>query len=355
MRFPVLLRASLAGVVLTAPEGKDSLAFHPSAGTSLTKGFRTTSEFALDSVRADVDGTDVSQMVGQVEVSVESSSTYEVTDLYKAVAEGRPLELLRTFDTLEGSATFSMSQAPEMPEMASTSELEGKTVAFRWNDEKGEYERSFHESTGDEKLLEDLDEDMDLRFLLPAGEIEVGGTWNIELEALQAIAMPGGNLHLMPEGEAADPETMEMFAGLMDSFGTTLGEMLEGQCVCTYKGVREEGGTKVGEVEVAIEITGALDLRELINQFIDTALAQAPAEVDIEVDLGTADLSLDYEGAGTILWNLEAGRVQSFILTGEVSFGMKLAASLDAMGESHSIDAAFEMSGEMTNEVTTQE
>ena len=355
MRLTDLLRASLAGVVLSAPEETDSLSFHPAAGSSLTKGFVTESEFSLDSISAVVDGQDVSQMAGQVELSMTSSATYEVTDVYKSVAEGRPLELLRTFDTLEGSATFSLAQAPEMPEISSASDLEGKTVAFRWNAEKDEYERSFHESTGDEKLLEDLEEDMDLRFLLPDEEVEVDGTWNIELEELLALLMPGGNLQLMPEGEAADPEAMEMFAGLMDSLGTSFGEMLEGQCVCTYKGTREEGGTKVGEIELAIEITGALDLRELMNQFIETAMANAPAEIEVDFDIGTADLSLDYEGTGTFLWNLEAGRVHSFSLDGEVGFGLKLAASIEAMGESHSIDASAEMSGEMTNEVATKE
>lgn len=355
MRLVVLLRASLAGVVLAAPEGKDTLAFHPAADASLSKVFATTSEFALDSASVVVDGQDVGAMLGQIEFGLETSSNYEVTDLYKAVAGGRPVELLRTFDVLESTATVSMSQAPEMPELTSASELEGKTVLFRWNAEKDEYERSFHESSGDEELLEDLEEDMDLRFLLPAEEVEVDGTWNVELEALLAITMPGGNLHLMPEGEHADPEAMEMFEGFMDSFGTTFGDLLEGQCVCTFKGVREEAGTRVGEVEIALEITGSMDLRELLNQLIESAMAEAPAEIDVDVDIGTADLSLDYEGAGTLLWNLEAGRLHSFSLDGEVSFAVKLAASIDAMGENHSIDAALEMSGEMLNEVAIQE
>jgi hypothetical protein len=355
MRLNDLLRASLAGVALTAPEEKDTLAFHPAAGSALTKGFVTESEFSLDSISAVVDGQDLSQVIGQFEVSMTSSATYEVTDIYKAVAEGRPLELLRTFETLASSATFSMTQAPEMPEITSSSELEGKTVAFRWNAEKGEYERSFHESTGDEKLLEDLDEDMDLRFLLPDGEVEADGTWNIELEELLALLMPGGNLQLMPEGEAMDPEGMEMFAGVMDSFGSTFGEMLEGQCVCTYKGAREEGGAKLGEIELAIEVTGTLDLRELMNQLIETAMSEAPTDVEVDFDIGTADLSVDYEGTGTFLWNLEAGRLHSFSLDGEVGFGVKLAASIEAMGESHRADVSAEMTGEMTNEVVTEE
>jgi len=355
MRASLLLRASLAGTALTAPGGGNDLAFRPEAGASLTKAFETTGEFSLDDASIIADGQDISAMIGQLEFSMETRATYEVTDLFKAVAEGRPVELLRTFEVLESVTSMSMTQVPEIPEVNAQSELEGKTVAFRWNAEKGEYELSFHESEGDDELLEGLEEDMDLRLLLPDGEVEVGGSWTIALEALAPLWMPGGNLHMMPEGENADPEAMEMFEGFVDSLGDRFGELLEGECVCTFKGLREEGGARVGEIEIEIEVAGSMDLRELLNQIVETAMAEAPTEIALEFEIATADLAVDYEGTGTLLWDVTAGRLHSLSLNGEVGFGIKLAASIEAMGESHSFDASFEMSGEMLQEVAAKE
>lgn len=355
MRVPVLIRASFVGVVLTTPAEKDGIAFHPEAGTTLDKVFEISSEFALDSVSLMVDGQDVGAMLGQVELTVESSATVAVSDVYKAVADGRPLELLRTFERLENAMTMSFSQAPEMPEIAVESELEGKTVAFKWNEDKGEYELSFHESEGGDDLLEGLEEDMDLRFLLPAGEVEVDDSWKVEIIDLLPLTMPGGNLHFASEDAEMDEEAMEMFEGFMESLGAKVGDLIDGQCVCTYKGTRDEAGTRVGEIQIEIEASGSIDLREILLQIFETAMAQAPAEVEANMDIGTADLSVEYKGSGVLLWNLAAGRVHSLALDGEVGFGFKLDAEFEANGESHGVDAALEMSGEMQNEVSTEE
>jgi hypothetical protein len=355
MRIPVLLRASLAGVVLAAPEGKDSLTFHPEAGSTLSKTFQTTGEYSLDELSLMADGQDVGAFIGQVEFSLESGLTVEVQDVYKRVEDGRPLALLRTFERLENTTTLHASQMGEMPEIDVKSALEGKTVAFTWNAETSAYELAFHESEGEDELLEGLEEDMDLRYLLPEGEVEVDGTWELDIVDLLPLLMPGGDLHFESEDAEMDQEAMEMFEGMMGSLGDKVRELVDGKCVCTFKGVREEGGTRLGEIQLEIEASGTIDLREILHQLVETAMAEAPEEVEVDMDIGTAELSFEYEGEGVLLWNVTAGRAHDLSLTSEVTVGLKLTADFEAMGESHGVDASLGMSGEMVFEVAAEE
>jgi hypothetical protein len=350
-----LVPALGAGFLSTFSGPGEKLAFRPEAGTSLQKVFSIDGDFALDDLTLIVSGEDVGGMLGGFELSVKQGARYEITDVYRELAEGRPKELLRTFDTLTGSMHMNVSMAEEsIPEMKSSSPLEGKTVAFRWNDEEADFDVSFHESEGDEELLEGLEEDMDLRAFLPTSEVAQGDSWSVELEALDCIAMPGGNLALVPEDEEVDEESMEMLEELFAGFGEDLADLLEGQCTCTYKGTQEEKGAQLAEIVLEIEVSTTFDMTELLEKVIQIMVEQSGGEAP-ELSLDTADLSLDYEGTGTLLWNVGAGRVHAFHLTGDATIGVDFEVSVEVEGESHDVSASIEMSGSMTEEVEIKE
>jgi len=353
------MRASLpfcalgAGVLFSAAGAGERLQFAPPAGASVTKTFVSEGEFALDELSLVADGQDVGAMIGSIEISMETRSRIEVTDLYRAVSAGRPTELVRTFDGLESHTKMNMSQIDAIPEIEASSELAGRSVLFRWNPETSDYELSFHESEGEASLLEGLEEDMDLRFLLPQEEVAPEGSWEVELGELGALMMPGGNLRMMPADAAADPEAMAMMEGLMDTFGDKMGEGLEGHCRCTFKGLRTGDEARLAEVELELELAATLDLREFLLQAVRTGIAQSGQELDVDFDIATADLSADYEGTGMLLWDTAAGRVHSLTVQGDLTVGIDIDVSIDAMGESHSMEAAMEMSGEWRLDVTT--
>lgn len=355
MRASILFSALGANVLLVGAGTGERLQFAPAAGTSLSKSFLSAGEFALDEMSLEADGQDVGAMLGSLEVGMETSTRVEVTDVYKAVGEGRPRELLRTYDTLESRTKMSMSQMEAIPEVEATSELAGRTVRFLWNEESDDYDVSFHESDGDASLLDGLEEEMDLRFFLPTEEVAVDGSWKVELTALEPLVMPGGNLRMMPADAAMDPEAMAVMEGLMETFSQKVGDQLEGNCVCTFKGMREGSESRLAEIEIEIDITASLDLREFLQQAIQTGLAQSGQDFEIEFDISQADVTADYEGAGTLLWDTAAGRLHSLGLHGDLNLGFDIDVSLDAMGESHSMQASMEMSGEWRHEVTAGE
>jgi hypothetical protein len=351
-----LLSALGASLGFTLAGGGDKLAFEPQAGSSLTKTYTIGGEFTLDDISLIVDGQDIGGMLGQIEVNVKTDSRIEVTDAYRAVAGGRPTDLLRTFEALASSVHVDMTPAqPDMPEMCSTSSLEGKSVVFRWNEEENEYERSFHEEDGDEDLLEGLEEDMDLRAFLPPGEVSDGDTWSVELDELQSLLAPGGNLSMLPEDGDMDEEAMKQFEEIFGNFDEEFGDLLEGECKCTFKGARDEGGVRVAEVEIEIEVSATLDLTELLDKAIRAAIEQSGAEEMVEVTLDTADFNLDFAGKGALLWNLGAGRMHSFQVDGEATMDIDLSVSVQAEGEGHELDASLELSGSMREEVAAKE
>ena len=97
----VFLPALGVGFFFTIGGGGEAIAFHPEPGSSVTKTFTSGGEYELDDLSLIVNGEDMGGMLGQFEMSMKALNTIEVTDAYMAVADGRPTELLRTFDTLE--------------------------------------------------------------------------------------------------------------------------------------------------------------------------------------------------------------------------------------------------------------
>lgn len=351
-----LLPALGAGMAFTLGGGGEKVAFQPSAGSTVSKTFTIGGDFALDELSMIVNGQDIGGMIGELSMSLKQETRYEITDTYKAVADGRPTELLRTFDALSSRMTMDVSPAPEeIPEFESASALEGKTVAFRWDDEKHEYARSFTEEGGDQALLEKLEEDMDLRVFLPEGETSENESWSVDLVKLESVVMPGGNLSLLPTNEEFDAEGAKIFEEIFDGFGEKLGDLLDGECNCTYKGAREEDGARLAEIAIELEVAATLDLSELIDKAIRAAIEENGAGEMIEFTLDSADLTMDFDGSGTLLWDLGAGRVHSFLLSGDTTFALDLSVGIEVEGEKQDMDAEVELSGSMRSELATKE
>ncbi|NOT31124.1 MAG: hypothetical protein HOP15_11805 [Planctomycetes bacterium] len=352
-----LLPALGAGLAFTLGDPADRPAFDPPAGSSLTKTFSIDGEFSLDEISVIMEGQDMGGMLPAIEMTMTQHSKIEVTDTYEAVAGGRPAVLLRTFDELAATVDMVISPPVEVPEMASSSALEGKTVAFRWNPEKSEYELSFHEGEGEEELLEGLQEDMDLRLFLPQSEVAAGDSWTVALVELQHLLMPGGNLHMLPEGVDAEQgqEAVEMFEELFGDFGDEFADLLEGECTCTFKGAEEQDGVRLGEIAIELEVAANLDLSEFLDKVIRAAVAKEGVEGQFDFSIDTADLNLDFEGNGTLLWNLSAGRMHSFQLSGDVTIDMDLAVSFEVEDASQDVEASLELSGSLSQEIATRE
>lgn len=341
----VLLCSVLAPVLGSSP-GEQRIRFAPKPDTRLEKGVEMDFDFALDEFSLVVDGEDVGSVMGGFDLSLLLSEHAVVTDRYVKLGEGRPTELLRTFDELGGA--FSMSVMSEFgshdQDLECSSELEGSTVRFLWDPDGATYHVTY-ENGETAALLEKLDEDMDCRVLLPKEDVREGQTWEVPLLELASIACPGGDLAILPEGtdipEFGDyQEIGELFA---EKFASLAGQ-LEGRCVCTYTGLSEDD-PELAEIALAIEVTANLDLSDAIFEVIDAVIKEIGEEDMPEITIDTADFSFELEGNGTLVWNVVEDRLVSLDLNGDVVLSVDFAASVEVADEKHGAELFMEMTG----------
>jgi hypothetical protein len=281
-------------------------------------------------------------------------STVGVTDTYDSISRGKPTKLTRTFDEISTEMDISMvvdamgQVQEENPTGSGSSDLEGETVVFTWDADDDEYVVSFPEDEGDDDLLENLVEDMDLRALLPKGEVSEGDSWDVDLVALVDILGPGGDLKLdfnMDGQEVSGGPPPEM----MVNFREMMGDMLEGEATATFAGMTEVDGARLAVIEIEIEIDTAKDMSELIMELMGEEL---PEGMDFNLD--RVDVEFAYEASGQCLWNVAGGHAHSLSLEGEAVIAMDMEINMDFGGQSMAMEMSMEMSGEMATEMETE-
>lgn len=317
-----------------APVG-DELSFHPKDGSAVSKTFATNLEFGVDDLTISVDGNDVSEMVPLDQAHMNMSSSVSITDTYVKVADGRPTELLRSFDAIDSK----VEAGSETKSNEDLEKLEGKKVSFKWNEENNAYDVAYHETEGDAKALEHLAEDMDLRALLPTGAAKEGQKWEVDAKGLMSVVFAGMRTDKfdVPEdaGEMADviEEVMTQVQRLGDDVKT----------VCEYKGARDVDGKRCGAIAIKVEGKPSLDLASVITSAAEKAGEKAGVAIDIEVKKAT--LALELNGVGELVWNLADGHVQTFHLTPNVQINLDVDITAGAQGQTQHVEASIEASG----------
>lgn len=340
-----LIAALLVPALLSSHVPVDRIHFAPSEGSSAKKTFENKAEFTLDHLSLSMNGQE-SPMQPEMEMTLNSTQKVVVTDEYLANRDGAPKKLRRTYDELANGVTMAMkmemmgqSQSHDQ-DVKGESELEGKKVVFTWDEEKGEYTRAFDASEGKETLLKDLDEDMDLRALLPKSEVKEGEEWDIEVASLASVLAPGGNLSIIPKDMEAEESPMGMPG--MGSMSDWLRGSMEGTAKGTLTSIKEVDGVKMAVMKITAKITVSKDMTEIVADAMKNQ--KTPPEVGaMEVD--HMDIDYKFEGEGELVWDLAAGRAHSFAFSGPSSLNMDMSMSLEAQGQNMSIEYGMEMSG----------
>jgi hypothetical protein len=338
----LLPASALAGATLLlalAPRA-DSVSFHPAAGSSLPKKFTLSLEFELGDVTMIADGNDMSDNIpGDVTGAAEMEMS--ITDKYVELKDGKPTELIRTFDQLSSNwdASAGGEQAPG-GEIENFDALASKSVRFKWNEEKGDYEVNFHESEGDAELLKSLDVDMDLRALLPTKEVSEGDTWEVSGSRLAPLLFCGSKVDAgqMPKDNPIAQLIEDEILPQLEKLGK------EFKLTCQYKGTRDEGGSSVGVIGLKLTGEGTLDFKSLIEAAISM---QAPEGMDFEATVDEAGLSIKLEGQGECLWDLKAGHMRAFALDSSATCNGRADIKVEVQGESHSAEGEAEILGKI--------
>ncbi|MEQ1893243.1 MAG: hypothetical protein ABL998_11910, partial [Planctomycetota bacterium] len=219
----------------------------------------------------------------------------KVTDELGPVADGRPASLVRRFDEL--SQETSWAPAEEDSTSSAGSPFQGRRVRFTWNDE----DERFEAAAADDKDLDDelaalLDEDMDLRLLLPAAEVEVGDEWELDARLYLAFMWPGGLLEWQEKGQEEDTSAEDRARNHQTI------ENLTGEGRATLKELREEDGRTLAVIAVELDIQTSTEFEQELGE-----------------ETITVTTVIERELAGEILWDVEAGHAASAELEGEAT------------------------------------
>lgn len=312
---PLLMALSAAPLVLSMALPADDLSFHPAANTEVAKTLKLDIEARITEVSAVAQGESIpDEMLDEIKQTLIGNLVVGVTEKYVETKEGKPLTLLRTFDTL--SLDFEFGDNANSDE--NFKEPEGKTVEFKWNEKESAYDKSYKDSDGDTEELKDLDPDMDLRVLLPDKKVSKGDTWEVAAEKLKPLFFPGGMIN-----KAAGSEDEAMAQKVRDELESQFSSFLKDfKVVCTYKGQKEDEGQAAAEIQFTFDGKMKLDLGSMIEEVVTAEAPEGMPEMDIKALFG-----MSLKGEGTLLWRLAAGHMQRF--------DMNADAGLDVNVEMH--------------------
>jgi hypothetical protein len=330
MRHVRAFRAALGLPLLLAfALPADDVSFHPKDGSVLEKKLEVELEFKPEEIEVALNGEEMpDESFGGLDESLVVKLAVGVTEKFVASKDGRPTDLLRTFDEL----ALSMKAGSESEEAPDFDRLEGKTVRFHWKEEGETYERSFHESEGDDVLLLNLFDDMDLRALLPAKNVAEGDTWDVPGSKLLPLFLPGG----LPGEVGNDADTAPLRAALeeiQDEFGKLVED---GKLACKYAGSRDESGVRVAEIRFTLTSKGEVDFSKALEILVQEEEVAPTMDATATIDLG---------GEGKVLWDLAAGRVHAFEMKLDTKIDLDVKAQADVEGESFEFTVTGRIAG----------
>jgi len=345
---PLLLCAFSLPALLALALPADKVEFQPSEGLSLTRTYVNKTDLTLDGLDVTMNGQPVPGGI-DMEMDLSMSQRVVVTDLLGALSSGRPARLVRSYDELSQQSEFSV-KVQQMPgggqdaSVKAESELQGKKVVFAWDEESGAYKTSFDGGEGDQALLEGLEEDMDLRVLLPGKEVAEGDSWEIDVKSLRSLLAYGGNLKLKPTdpGELGQGAMPGMDS--MSDFSSVFGEMLEGEAGGQYSGTREVDGVRCAVIHIKLDVSASADITDKVRDAMDKMPEQVAA-----AEIEQMDLELEMKGEGDLYWDVAAGVPHSFELSGTTNMAMDMGMSM-SMGDSPiKLEQSMELSGTFNN------
>jgi hypothetical protein len=233
---------------------------------------------------------------------------------------------------------------PKNDETEFTSDLVGASVVFAWNAGASGYEASYAEKEGDARLLEGLEEDLDLEGFLPTKEVAEGESWNVPPDVVRALIAPGGDLKLRAEsaGQMGGPQASQ---------SDLIGE-LDGKFVATFGGVRSEDGAHVAVIQLEIEARSSRDLGALAEELGQAMRSGLPDDAEMKITSLDAEYELDAEGE--LLWNLQSGLLHALSLSGQMRKIVVTAMTMKLGPTTSSMESSQIFSGTQSFSVTTK-
>ncbi len=284
------------------------LEYSPTEGAQIEKTFNGEFTVFIENVDATMNGQPMPIGMDEIDPSEREgvfSYSVEVLDVLKSVADGRATKLVRTYNTVEGTAEGGGNS-----EEGSFDELVGQSVEFVWDEEGELYTRSLvdEDAEVEDNLIQSLAAEIEMSGLLPEGEVSVGDTWEVPGEMMAALMVPGIDFYAASKLDSE--ESVEIPVEILDTLRTSMEEAI---IECKFAGLSGDDEGELAVISYTLNAEVSLDLGDVLAEQMD----EASEQMEMEMDEFTVDLSLELEGE--LLWNVKAGRFSSYEIKGEVA------------------------------------
>lgn len=326
-----------APLLLAFVPAADELRFDPKPGTEVAKKLDVGLELSVDDVSIDMNGQPLPpEAIGQLQdQALNLALALEVTEKLTGVKDGRATDLLRTFDKVKLKAEFGSESKDE-----SIDKMEGKTVRFLWDDEKGEYKKSWHECSGEDGVLDALSADMELSALLPEKKVSKGDKWEVGGSHMLSLLLPGvqgGPLDLSKANLGASESKAAQI--MIDEIQPQLEEGLKHlKVICEYDGSHEVEGQSVADVKLHLEGELKLDLGPMIERIAEEEGGGVKPDVSATVTFGL-------KGDGKLSWNAASKMLQDYELESDLSIALAADAQVSEGGQDMKFHASLKVGG----------
>jgi len=326
--------AALAPLLLAAPHVSD-VRWAPEVGERIEWRWSVVTELELEELLLTLDGTNppFGGLLDDVTLEVREELELVAVDHLVARDEEAPRELERRFvraqqETCVTSDGFWGFSADE-DRIQTVSRFEGAQVTFlrdpktgRIDAEDAELADPRERVTG--RLLDGLEERIDLRGLLDGSERSVGETWYVSTAAVRELLRPGGDLALVaPESDFEDKHEAATLGWLVGA-GLVAGDFEDWGKV-RYEGIVLEEGRELACLRIDFEVEVGGEVRERLAELMET-LGSGRTWLDLTQEIHVA-IDLDLEGV--LLWDLAAGRAWSLELEGRSEARLELLLDVD--------------------------
>jgi len=315
--------------------------FAPEDGTTVTKTFSESAYYSLDALSRRAGGQELGEEIPEMNGS--NLRRLVVTDTYVEVMDGQPMKLERNFDELFGENEISLDvgNGAERYEYELASDLQEAEPLFTWNKGSESYDVTDREGES-QAIFEGLSEDMDLRGMLPAEDVELFDSWKIAPEALIEVLRAGGDTRLapkeLPEDNTGNLSPLQLVSTSLVSLGFL--QEATGEVSAIWEETTKKDGAQFAIIAIEVEIEAEADVTDRV-MFMLEAVDVEPDEQDLIIEI-----EVTVSAEGQLIWNLDQDRFESFELTSEIGFEILLAWKQDMGGNELEIEIEASLSGE---------
>lgn len=309
-----MLNAFALSLAVLTPPADDPVVFTVNAATgSTTHEWICAHRLFVDRFERRVNGekTDLA-----LRFEVHSERMLSVQDDVIHEGPDRPAQFRRQYNKAHIAASMSSLTDPEAPksQLTLTSPHQGTSVVWTWVPSEREYGRYYDAAEGDVESLPHLEPELFSRAFLPAGAVSVGDKWSVESSAVLGLFQPGGSLSVDSE-KGSRLVKRNLKVGIGGGYEHVFSGDSKGSVELELVAVAD------GVAQVKITLDRLRFLKDVTRVVTDLELGR---EANAGLDTKAARIILDLSAEGTLLWDLNAGRLKAIDLTGDEAVGMTL-------------------------------